>query len=68
LQVCICVGILFGYVACKFLNPHWDWMFFCGLPMAAVLLLCFLFITPYSPRWLMTKGRDKEARAVLMVG
>jgi hypothetical protein len=31
--------------------------------MAAVLLLAFVFVTPFSPRWLVTKGRVDEARA-----
>ena len=41
-------------------------MFLAGTPLAALLLLSFIFITPFSPRWLATKGRDAEARKVLM--
>ena len=41
-------------------------MFLAGTPLASILLLSFIFITPFSPRWLATKGRDAEARKVLM--
>lgn len=37
----------------------------CGVPVAGLLLLSFIFITPFSPRWLVTKGRVEEARKVL---
>ena len=33
-------------------------------PVAALLLLAFVFITPFSPRWLVSKGRSVEARKV----
>jgi MFS family permease len=35
-------------------------------PLSAFLFLMFMFVTPYSPRWLMTKNREDEARKVLM--
>lgn len=65
-QVCICTGILLGYAATKVLSPSWRIEFVAGVPLASILLLCFIFITPYSPRWLMAKGREEEARKVLM--
>jgi sugar porter (SP) family MFS transporter len=64
-QVCVCVGILLGYIASTVLTPSWRPQFYCATPLAVVLLLAFTFVTPYSPRWLMTKGRKDEARAVL---
>jgi len=47
-----------------YLNVGWRWMFGVeAIPAAAYFLL--LFITPPSPRWLVAKGREDEARAVL---
>ncbi len=43
---------------------EWRWMF--GVEaFPAVMFLCLLFLTPYSPRWLAAKGRVEEARSVL---
>jgi hypothetical protein len=65
-QVCICTGVLFGYAVDKALTPHWRWELASGAPLAVAVLLAFIFVTPYSPRWLMARGRDEEARAVLL--
>jgi sugar porter (SP) family MFS transporter len=65
-QVCICSGILLGYGVGKLFGTNWRLMLGSGLPIAAVLLLAFVFVTPFSPRWLVTKGRVDEARAVLL--
>jgi MFS family permease len=56
-----------GYAVDMALSPRWQWCLFCGLPLAAVLFLAFIFIAPYSPRWLLAKGRQAEARAVLLL-
>lgn len=63
-QVCICTGVLLGYLASAVISS-WRWQLFAATPLAAVLGLVFLFLMPFSPRWLMTKGRADEARAVL---
>lgn len=43
---------------------EWRWMF--GVEaVPAVLFFALLFVVPYSPRWLVAKGRSEEARAVL---
>ena len=43
---------------------QWRWMFGVeAIPAAAYFML--LFITPRSPRWLLAKGREEEARTVL---
>lgn len=43
----------------------WRWMF--GVEaFPAALFIGLLFFIPYSPRWLVKRGRHKEARAVLM--
>lgn len=65
-QVCICTGILLGYGADLALSPNWRWCFFAATPLAALLLLAFLFVAPFSPRWLASKGRLEEARAILV--
>jgi len=65
-QVCICVGVLLGYGMDKALSPSWRWELASGTPIALATLLAFIFVTPYSPRWLMTRGREEEARAVLL--
>ena len=66
-QVAICTGILLGYCSCKALGSQWRIMLCAGAPLAILLFLSFIFITPFSPRWLMSKGRVDEARKVLTV-
>lgn len=63
-------GILLAYisnyiiVAMNIGDAEWRWMFgVCAIPSAIYFLL--LFNAPRSPRWLMTKGREAEARQVL---
>ena len=65
-QVCICAGILLGYLSSFVLSPSWRVEFAAAAPLAVLLVLAFTFVTPFSPRWLMAKGREDEARAVLM--
>lgn len=65
-QVCVCVGILLGYVSSQVLTPAWRTQFVAATPLAVVLLGAFIFVTPYSPRWLMSQGREDEARTVLL--
>ncbi|MDX2415818.1 MAG: sugar porter family MFS transporter [Bacteroidales bacterium] len=43
---------------------NWRWML--GIEsVPAILYFLFLFIVPESPRWLIMKGRDKEALEIL---
>lgn len=65
-QTMICLGSLIGFGASKLLTPDWRTCFIAGTPLAGVLILALLFITPFSPRWLIMKGRVEEARAVLV--
>ena len=44
--------------------PAWRWMFWLQAIPAALYLVALLFI-PESPRWLIIKGRNDEAQAVL---
>lgn len=62
--VSICTGILLGFLVDKFLTPNWRAMFLAGTPLACALLVTFIFVTPFSPRWLASKGRDAEALKV----
>ncbi len=69
-QFNIVFGILLAFVSNYLItlfslgDTEWRWMFGVeAVPAAAFFLL--LFGNPYSPRWLMSKGRPDEARAVL---
>jgi len=44
--------------------PAWRWMFWMQIAPASVFLLTLLLI-PESPRYLVARGRDEEARSVL---
>lgn len=72
------LGIVVGIFLTLFINARiqglgdeawntasgWRWML--GAEVApAVLLLALLFFVPESPRWLLSVGRDDEARRVL---
>ena len=57
----VCYGIAKLFDA----NPDcWRWMFASGcLPIS--IFLAGLFFVPETPRWLMMKGQEEEARAIL---
>jgi MFS transporter, SP family, galactose:H+ symporter len=66
-QFAITIGILLSYVVGYVFGDDpdgWRSMFWAGFIPAAVLLVGMLFV-PESPRWLISKGRDAEALAVL---
>jgi sugar porter (SP) family MFS transporter len=69
-QFNIVLGILLAFLSNYIISTmklgawEWRWMFGVeALPAAAFFLL--LFFNPYSPRWLMARGRNQEARKVL---
>jgi MFS transporter, SP family, arabinose:H+ symporter len=69
-QISVVSGILVAYLSNYFIgtlglgSADWRWMF--GVAAApALLFFALLFGIPNSPRWLATKGRGTEARAVL---
>jgi len=69
-QLNIVLGILLAFISnylitlLNFGASEWRWMF--GVEAApAALFFGLLFLTPLSPRWLMFKGRQDEARVVL---
>jgi SP family sugar:H+ symporter-like MFS transporter len=77
-QVMIITGLTGAFVANYFLAasaggstaefwlgyPAWRWMFWMQVIPASIFLLTLLLI-PESPRYLMAKGREAEAEAVL---
>jgi sugar porter (SP) family MFS transporter len=69
-QFNVIFGILLAYVSnyivgsCELGVIEWRWMF--GIEAFPALAFFFLlFSTPRSPRWLLTKGIEDEARGVL---
>lgn len=71
-QLNIVLGILAAFISNYIISAlnlgevEWRWMFgVMAIPAAVYYLL--LFLTPRSPRWLMSKGREAEARQVLQL-
>ena len=66
-QLMITLGILVAYIVdwgfAGFSN-NWRWMFAVAVVPGAALAIGMYFM-PFSPRWLVEKGRDDEAREVL---
>src|SRR5215471_14779308 len=64
----ITLGILLAYVAgfgLADVGPsNWRWMLGIGAIPGAALAISMIFV-PHTPRWLASKGRGQEARAVL---
>lgn len=68
-QLMITIGILVSYVSDYLLsndaNPEsWRWMFGVGFIPGIVLLVGMLFL-PETPRWLISKKRWEEGKAIL---
>ena len=63
-QFMVVFGITVAYFTGFLLGEHWRWMFALGVVPALVLLAGMIFL-PESPRWLLTKGREREALDVL---
>jgi sugar porter (SP) family MFS transporter len=68
-QFNICFGIMLAYISNYVIGEYnlgaieWRWMF--GVEaVPAALFAVLLFLTPRSPRWLMAKNREDEARSV----
>lgn len=69
-QLMITIGILVSYITDYLLSndanlQSWRWMFLVGFVPALVLLIGMCFL-PETPRWLISKGRWEEGKAVLM--
>ncbi|MCP9767837.1 sugar porter family MFS transporter [Lacihabitans sp. LS3-19] len=66
-QLAITLGILLSYVVGYiFGNAEnaWRLMFWAGF-VPAIILFVGMLLVPESPRWLLSKGRDDEAKSVL---
>jgi SP family galactose:H+ symporter-like MFS transporter len=66
-QLAITLGILLSYVVGYIFgnaDNAWRLMFWAGFVPAIILFVGMLFV-PESPRWLLSKGRDDEAKSVL---
>ncbi len=67
-QLMIVIGISVSFFSNYFLlslgSNNWRWML--GVQsIPAALYFVLLYLVPESPRWLMSKGRELDARAVL---
>jgi len=66
-QLNIVIGILVAYFsnqALTALPDNWRYMFG-AMMIPSILFVVLLFFVPESPRWLVSKGRDDEARKTL---
>lgn len=67
-QLAITAGILFSYLINRvFANAeyNWRWMLGAGLVPAVILLVGITFLGD-TPRWLISKKRDDEAREIFL--
>ncbi len=66
-QFNIVLGIVLAFISNYFISgiAH-DWQWMLGVEGIPALLFCvLLFTVPESPRWLVSKGRENEAREVI---
>jgi len=65
-QLMITVGILIAFLSDTAFSPSGAWRWMLGVvAIPAALFLLGVLTLPRSPRWLMMKGRNDEARKVL---
>lgn len=69
-EIGINIGIVFGFASgLVFYNVQpdvaWRLMFATGIILPSVLIFMVFKVMPESPRWLIAKGREEEAKVVL---
>jgi MFS transporter, SP family, sugar:H+ symporter len=63
----IVVGILLAFIANALLADSGAWRWMLGLAVVpSVVLLIGMYFMPETPRWLVSRGREDEARGVLL--
>lgn len=65
-QLAITAGILFSYLINRIFalsEYNWRWMLGAGLIPAVILLVGISFLGD-TPRWLISRRREKEAKAI----
>jgi SP family galactose:H+ symporter-like MFS transporter len=65
-QLMVTVGILAAFLSNTAFSGSGNWRWMLGvIALPAAVLLFSLLLVPFSPRWLMSRGREDEARKVL---
>jgi sugar porter (SP) family MFS transporter len=65
-QLMITVGILTAYVVNALLAPYEAWRWMVGIALVpSLILLVGMYFMPETPRWLVSKDREDDARDVL---
>lgn len=66
-QLMITIGIFLAFALDSILSYTGNWRLMLGIiAVPAVLFLVGMFIVPYSPRWLMLRGKHRLAHGVLL--
>ena len=65
-EMAINVGIVFGFVTGLIQGSNsWRYMFLLGGILPTVMIFLVVYIMPETPRWLIAKNRDSEAKEIL---
>jgi sugar porter (SP) family MFS transporter len=69
-ELALNVGIVFGFSSGLILKPipddrEWRYMFLLGAILPLVMIVLVLTVMPESPRWLVQKNREQEAKQIL---
>eukprot|EP01013_Petalomonas_cantuscygni_P013799 TRINITY_DN2843_c0_g1_i1.p1 TRINITY_DN2843_c0_g1~~TRINITY_DN2843_c0_g1_i1.p1 ORF type:complete len:714 (-),score=132.57 TRINITY_DN2843_c0_g1_i1:534-2675(-) len=65
-ELFINLGLLIGYLLGYLLQPHWRAMVAVGAAVPFVAMMVQIFLLPETPRWLVKRGRPREAARVLL--
>jgi MFS family permease len=65
-EMAINVGIVLGFAAGLIQGTNsWRYMFLLGGILPICMIFLVVFIMPETPRWLITKNRDHDAKGIL---